>query len=381
MKLFEFQAKRIFKEYGLPVPESELLLSNSDVPRLPFPLVLKSQVLTGGRGKAGGIKICPNKKELSALLNQLFNMKIKDEPVRAVLAEEKAEINQEFYLAITLQGGNARPLVIASSAGGMDIEQVAAQTPKKIIRIPIDPLIGPQDYQIRYLAKRLDYQNTTELKNFITKLYQAFNELDATLLEINPLVSTDTGLLALDGKVTLDSKAASRQRELFKELIEEQQALPGADSVSAHVSEDTITYVPLNGTVGLISDGAGTGMLTLDLIKDTGGEAANFCEMGGLTSPEVMYKAMETVLADSKVKSLLVILIGGFNRMDEMAEGIVKYKQIHGLDIPVIVRMCGTMEEEGKELMAQAGIPAYDDLLEAVGAAVKGAEGENKWQS
>ncbi len=376
MKLFEFQAKRIFKEYGLPVPESELLLSNSDVPRLPFPLVLKSQVLTGGRGKAGGIKICPNKKELSALLSQLFNMKIKDEPVRAVLAEEKAEINQEFYLAITLQGGNARPLVIASSAGGMDIEQVAAQTPKKIIRIPIDPLIGPQDYQIRYLAKRMGYQNKTELKNFVANLYQAFCELDATLLEINPLASTDKGLVALDGKVTLDDKANFRQEALFKELLAEQQDLPGADPASAHMSEDTITYVPLTGTVGLISDGAGTGMLTLDLIKDAGGEAANFCEMGGLTSPEIMYKAMETVLSDPNVKSLLVVLIGGFNRMDEMAEGIIKYKKVHGLNIPVIVRMCGTMEEEGKELRAQAGIPTYDDLLEAVGAAVKGAEGE-----
>lgn len=381
MKLFEFQAKRIFTQYGLPVPQSDLLLSSQDVPKLPFPLVLKTQVLTGGRGKAGGIKICSEKTELRALLTQLFDMKIKDEPVRAVLAEEKAEIAQEYYLSIVLQGGTARPLLIASPAGGMDIEQVAAQTPEKIIRIPIDPLIGPQDYQIRYLAKHLGYQSKGELKDFISKLYQAFSELDATLVEINPLASTDAGLLALDGKVTLDDKADFRQGELLKELLEEQQALPGADSTPALGSEDTITYVPLTGTVGLISDGAGTGMLTLDLIKDAGGEAANFCEMGGLTSPEVMYKAMETVLTDPNVKSLLVVLIGGFNRMDEMAEGIVNYQQAHGLEIPVIVRMCGTMEEEGKKIMAQAGIPAYDDLLAAIEAAVQGAEGDSKWQS
>ena len=381
MKLFEFQAKRIFTQYGLPVPQSDLLLSSQDVPKLPFPLVLKTQVLTGGRGKSGGIKICSKKTELRALLTQLFDMKIKDEPVRAVLAEEKAEIAQEYYLSIVLQGGTARPLLIASPAGGMDIEQVAAQTPERIIRIPIDPLIGPQDYQIRYLAKHLGYQSKGELKDFISKLYQAFSELDATLVEINPLASTDAGLLALDGKVTLDDKADFRQGELLKELLEEQQALPGADSTSGLGSEDTITYVPLTGTVGLISDGAGTGMLTLDLIKDAGGEAANFCEMGGLTSPEVMYKAMETVLADPNVKSLLVVLIGGFNRMDEMAEGIVNYQQAHGLEIPVIVRMCGTMEEEGKKIMAQAGIPAYDDLLAAIEAAVQGAEGDSKWQS
>ena len=159
MKLFEFQAKRIFTQYGLPVPQSDLLLSSQDVPKLPFPLVLKTQVLTGGRGKAGGIKICSEKTELRALLTQLFDMKIKDEPVRAVLAEEKAEIAQEYYLSIVLQGGTARPLLIASPAGGMDIEQVAAQTPEKITRIPIDPLIGPQDYQIRYLAKHLGYQS------------------------------------------------------------------------------------------------------------------------------------------------------------------------------------------------------------------------------
>jgi succinyl-CoA synthetase beta subunit len=381
MKLFEFQAKRIFQEYGLAVPERDLLLSPEDVPKLEFPLVLKAQVLTGGRGKAGGIKVCSDKTELDSLLTQLFAMRIKDEPVRAVLAEEKAEIVQEFYLSITLQGGTAKPLLIASPAGGVDIEQVAAQTPEKIIRIPIDPLIGVQDYQIRYLSKHLGYQNKGELKHFVSKLYQAFRELDASLMEINPLVSTPTGLLALDGKVTLDDKAAFRQGELFKKLQEEQQALPGADTTSASLSEGTITYVPLTGTVGLISDGAGTGMLTLDLIKDAGGEAANFCEMGGLTSPEVMYKAMEAVLADPQVKSLLVVLIGGFNRMDEMAQGIVRYQKEHDLNIPIAVRMCGTMEEEGKKIMDEAGLPTYDNLLEAIEAAVKGARGEDQWQS
>jgi succinyl-CoA synthetase beta subunit len=185
---------------------------------------------------------------------------------------------------------------------------------------------------------------------------------------------TASGLVALDGKVSLDDKAGFRQSELFTELMNEQQSLPGIAPTSSQANGDTITYVPLTGTVGLISDGAGTGMLTLDLIKDAGGEAANFCEMGGLTSPEVMYKAMETVLQDPKVKSLLVVLIGGFNRMDEMAEGIIRYQEEQGLDMPIIVRMCGTMEEEGKAMMAKANLPTYDDLLLAVDAAVKGAE-------
>ncbi|MGI6129833.1 MAG: succinate--CoA ligase subunit beta [bacterium] len=374
MKLFEFQAKKIFKRYNLPVPKSDLLLSPGNVPTLPFPLILKSQVLTGGRGKAGGIKVCSDKKELSILLTQLFDMKIKDEPVRAVLAEEMAAIEREFYLSITLQGGNGQPLLIASPAGGMDIEQVAAETPEKIIKLPIDPLIGLQNYHIRYLAKQLQYQNTAELEDFVAKLYQAFIAIDATLVEVNPLAATASGLVALDGKVSLDDKAGFRQSELFTELMNEQQSLPGIAPTSSQANGDTITYVPLTGTVGLISDGAGTGMLTLDLIKDAGGEAANFCEMGGLTSPEVMYKAMETVLQDPKVKSLLVVLIGGFNRMDEMAEGIIRYQEEQGLDMPIIVRMCGTMEEAGKAMMAKANLPTYDDLLLAVDAAVKGAE-------
>lgn len=373
MNLFEFQAKRIFAELELPVPKSELLLSSKDAPKLPLPLVLKAQVLTGGRGKAGGIKVCSSKTDLTTLLAQLFDMRIKNEPVRAVLAEEKAGIIQEFYLSVSLPGGTGKSLLVASDAGGMDIEEVAAQTPEKIIKIPIDPLIGPQDYQIRYLAKRLGYQDESGLMRFVSKLYQASRELDATLMEINPLAVTGAGLLALDGKVTLDDKAHFRQNGRFRGLLEEQLALLEGNSGSVDVNEDTITYVPLGGTIGLISDGAGTGMLTLDLINDAGGEAANFCEMGGLTSPEIMYKAMETVLANLKIKSLLVVLIGGFNRMDEMAQGIVEYQRVHGLDIPVIVRMCGTMEEEGKAIMARAGIPVYVDLLEAVGAAVKGA--------
>jgi succinyl-CoA synthetase beta subunit len=372
MKLFEFQAKRIFSQHGLPVPKSELLLSERELPKLPFPLILKAQALTGGRGKAGGIKTASNKEETSTLLTELFRLNIKNEPVQAVLAEEKADIVQEFYLSIALPGGSTKPLIIASSTGGVDIEEVAEKNPEQIIRIPIDPLIGPQDYQLRYLSQGLGYKNKKELASLVTKLYRAFINLDATLVEINPLASTPAGLVALDGKMTLDNKAGFRQGALFEELREEQRSLPKADLTSAQVSEDTITYIPLAGTVGLISDGAGTGMLALDLIRDAGADAANFCEMGGLTSPEIIYKAMEVVLADPKVNSLLVVLIGGFNRMDEMAQGIVNYQTDHGLDMPVAVRMCGTMEEEGKRIMAEAGVPAYDDLLLAIETVVQG---------
>jgi succinyl-CoA synthetase beta subunit len=193
------------------------------------------------------------------------------------------------------------------------------------------------------------------------------------LVEVNPLVSTPDGFVALDGKMVIDDKAAFRQGELLADLTAEQGRLPGAE-IEAERS-DTITYVPLDGTVGLISDGAGTGMLTLDLIRDEGGAAADFCEMGGLTSPQVMYDAMSAVLSDDKVKSLLVVLIGGFNRMDEMAEGIIRYRDERGLNVPIVVRMCGTMEEKGIEMMKEASLATCDDLLTAVKTAVKAAAG------
>ncbi|MFA5472786.1 MAG: hypothetical protein WC452_04060, partial [Aminobacteriaceae bacterium] len=190
---------------------------------------------------------------------------------------------------------------------------------------------------------------------------------------INPLVVTDSGLVALDSKIEIDDDAKPRLKDLFEQNLSEQARITGKEADADH---GTITYVPLDGNVGLISDGAGTGMLTLDLIKDFGGSAADFCEMGGLTSPEVMYSAMDQVFSDKKdIRSLLVVLIGGFNRMDEMAEGITSYLRDHSVSIPLVVRLCGTMEEEGKTIMKEAGLPVYDDLRTAVADAVRFAAG------
>ena len=276
-------------------------------------------------------------------------------------------------MSITVNGTAATPVLVASEAGGVDIERVAQETPEKIVTIPINPLIGPSDYQVRALAKGIGVKDRKGLKKIVDGLWSVFSGCDATLVEVNPLVSTPDGFVALDGKMVIDDKAAFRQGELLADLKAEQGRLPGAE-IEAERS-DTITYVPLDGTVGLISDGAGTGMLTLDLIRDEGGAAADFCEMGGLTSPEVMYDAMSAVLSDDKVKSLLVVLIGGFNRMDERAEGIIRYRDERGLNVPIVVRMCGTMEEKGIEMMKEASLATCDDLLTAVKTAVKAAAG------
>jgi len=214
------------------------------------------------------------------------------------------------------------------------------------------------------------------LRKVLRAMYALFNQYDASLIEINPLVKTSAGLIALDSKINLDDDAEFRQKEIFQEFQEQQNVIQQNNAKAK--DEGTITYVPLDGNIGMISDGAGTGMLSLDLIRDFGGEAADFCEMGGLTSPDVMYQAMETVFnrATKELKSLLVILIGGFNRMDEMAEGIIRYKNDHGLSVPLFVRLCGTMETEGKKMMIDSGLPVFDDLEEAVEKAVMAAEGE-----
>ncbi|NLA59525.1 MAG: succinate--CoA ligase subunit beta [Firmicutes bacterium] len=373
MKLFEFQAKEIFRRHGIAVPNGTLITRRDEAASLGPPLVLKAQALTGGRGKAGGVVIWDGSEDVVTLVERLLALEIRGEKVRAVLAEEKANILHEYYISITVRGTTATPVLVASEEGGVEIESVAKETPEKIVTIEIDPLTGPKQYQVRALAKGMGVSDTRDLQKVVDGLWSVFTACDATLVEVNPLVATPEGFVALDGKMVLDDKAAFRRGELLSELKAEQTKR--LDVSLEEVRSDTITYVPLDGTVGLISDGAGTGMLTIDLIRDEGGVAADFCEMGGFTSPQVIYDAMSMVLADEKVRSLLVVLIGGVNRMDEMAEGIIRYYEEHKPDIPIFVRMCGTMEEVGIEMMRQAGFSTYDDLLTAVRAAVTRAAG------
>lgn len=323
----------------------------------------KAQILAGGRGKAGGIKACKNTLELEEALVQLTASSLKGERVAAVLVEEQVEILQELYLSLTFDSVKGVPVLVASAAGGIEIEKVAEETPHKILKIFFHPLVGIKEYQIRYAAKELGCADASALKQVVENLYRVFKECQASLVEINPLAITPAGFVALDAKVILDPKGAGKNPDLFQRIQSQQSHL---QETSLDEDDDTLTYVPLEGSIAVISDGAGTGMLTLDLLKDAGGEAANFCEMGGITNPDIMFKAMEKVLGKPGVKSLLIVLIGGFNRMDEMAEGIVRFKEKRGLPVPIAVRMCGTLEEVGKEIMAAAGIPTFDHLHEAV---------------
>ena len=305
---------------------------------------MKAQVLSGGRGKAGGVVLADTPDDAAKAADAILSMELKGEPVKALLVEEKANIVAEYYLAVTFDGESRTPLFMASASGGMDIESVAEHSPEKILKLPVDPLWGLTDYKIRAMADFLGYEDRKEFDGFVRKVWKLFREKDAVLVEINPLVVTDKGLLALDAKVEIDDDARPRRKQLFEAMLSEQRSLAGAEAEADH---GTITYVPLEGDIGLISDGAGTGMLTLDLIRDMGGEAADFCEMGGLTSPEVMYDAMKEVFSGKPgIKSLLVVLIGGFNRMDD-GGGHRALSQRASCSIPLVVRLCGTMEKRG----------------------------------
>ena len=374
MKLYEFQGKEIFKKYGIPVQSGFLIHKNDEVKNLIPPLVLKSQVLVGGRGKAGGIKIWEGNTDVSQIINELFSLKIKGEKVRSILALEKVDILREIYLSITFNKGKSTPVLIVGTSGGIDIEESIRLNKEKIHFVEIDPFLGILEYQIRFVAKKLNIDNYLEFKNIIRTVYKIFKEYDATLVEINPLAITPHGLVAIDSKINLDDQASFRHQVLFQKLEEEKKLIKDKkDSNTSELTDDTITFVPLSGNIGVISDGAGTGLFTLDLINEYGGKVANFCEMGGITNSEVMLKSLKMVASDQSVKSILVVLIGGFNRMDDMAEGIVKFKKELNKNIPIFIRMCGTKEESGKELMKKANIPVYDSLNVAVEKAVKKA--------
>ena len=377
MRLLEFQAKRILKDRGIPVPKGVLLSTPEDLKQVTLPAVLKAQVPVGGRGKAGAIRRVNQPKEAQTAIQELFASTVKGYPVAALLAEEPVEVKREVYIAYLIDKQGNLPLLMASSAGGVDIEEVARSSPSKIIKKHVDPVLGVQDYMVRSLAKALKIDDTRSLWSLIQAMVTLFHEIDASLIEVNPLAITSGGMVALDAKLILDDKAAYRHKELFETLQSEQKRLDRRKkTLPEELAEGTgVTYVPLDGDIGIIADGAGTGMLTLDLIHEFGGRAANFCEMGGLSNAGTMEKAIEVILANPRVRVLLIGLIGGMTRMDEMAEGIVQYTQKTKRDFPMAIRMVGTKADVGKAKLQEVGIEPFEDLSAAVEAAVKRAKG------
>lgn len=374
MKVLEFQGKEIFQSYGIQIPDGKLIKTKESIPEdLNFPVIVKSQLPIGGRGKAGGIKTAENEQELKRVCDELLNSELKGEKVGSVLVEEKIDHDREMYFSITIDKSTNQPLLMVGSEGGVDIEEKAKKGEAKLIKENIDQEIGIPGHLIKYICRELDISDRDQVKDILNSLYHIFTEIDADLVEINPLAYSEKGLVALDSKVILDDYAEYKHQDLFEKLKGEKGEVLSKKETEAEKIADKygVSYVPLDGNVGLISDGAGTGMLTLDKISDFGGKPANFCEMGGKANDEIIESSMEVVLNNPDIDVLLITLIGGLTRMDHMAEGIARYMEKNGSRVPIVIRMCGTKTEEGKKILERVDLETVNDHSTAVKKAVE----------
>ena len=376
MKLHEYYSKKRFAEYGIPIPKGEIAESPQEAQKiakkLTGPMVIKSQVLVGGRGKAGGIKVAQNPKEAFQHAKDILNLTIKDLPVRMVLVDQAADIKDEIYLGITNDRSARKPVIMASAEGGVDIEEVAHKTPEKIIICHIDPLMGLQSYQSRDLAAGIDLSRDhwRAFGKIAHGLWQAYIGSDATLAEINPLVVTGEGdLLAVDGKMVLDDNALFRHPDLekFRDLDVDKKA-------EVQAREHGLSFIQLGGNIGCMVNGAGLAMTTMDIIKLFGGEPANFLDIGGGASSEKVAAALEIILLDSKIKAILFNIFGGITRCDLVAKGILEALRHVKTDVPMVVRLEGTNAAEGRQLLKDASMETADTLAEAAKMAVAAAK-------
>jgi succinyl-CoA synthetase beta subunit len=373
MRLLEFQAKEILRDYGVPVPDGRVLADAGDLDGIAYPAVFKAQVPVGGRGKAGAIRRLETAETAAETAAELLAAVVKGHPVSTLLVEAAEAVEAELYLALLTDKQRNRPLLMSSPSGGVDIEAVARTTPEQIKKQYLDPAVGIQPFHLRGLAKFLGITDQKSLAAIVRRLWRIFQAEDATLVELNPLALTARGLTALDAKIVLDDKAAFRHPDRFARLTAEQTQLDKRprSRAEAMAEEHQINYVALDGDIGMIADGAGTGMLTMDMITDAGGRPANFCEMGGLANTDIMQRTMGIVLDDDRLKALMISLIGGLTRMDEMAAGIVAHLRQSPCPVPVVVRMCGTMAEAGVPMLQKAGVDTTEDLATAVRTAVE----------
>jgi succinyl-CoA synthetase beta subunit len=378
MKLHEYQSKQIFAKYGIPIPKGRVAATADEVKTIAEELgsriVIKSQVLVGGRGKAGGIRLAKSPEEARDVATQILAMEIKGLPVRKVLVDEAAGIAKEIYLGITNDRAARKPVMMASAAGGVEIEEVAKTTPEKIIKIHIDPLLGLRDYQARDLAVGIDLpKEHWRAFGVISKgLWQAYVDCDATLAEINPLVITaDHRLVALDGKMVIDDNALFRHVELA-EMRDIDEEAPSETEARKY----GLSFIKLDGNIGCMVNGAGLAMTSMDLIKLFGGEPANFLDIGGGASSEKVAAALRIILSDPNVKAVLFNVFGGITRGDEVARGILTALQEVKTSVPMVTRLVGTNAEEGRQILANANMITAETLAEAAQKAVAVAKGE-----
>jgi succinyl-CoA synthetase beta subunit len=374
--LFEYQGKQLLARFGVPVSPGEAAETVDDAvaaaERLGYPVVVKAQVQVGGRGKAGGIKLANSGGETRQHASNILGMDIKGHVVRVLWIEKASDIVEEYYASFTLDRAAKKHLGMVSAKGGVDIEQVAEEDPAAIARVHIDPLVGIEDYHARQLVfgARLNPGARSGAISILKQLYTAFVQLDADLVEVNPLILRPDGSVhALDAKVSLDDNAAYRHPE-FESL----RSLSSLDPRERAARERGLNYIGLDGEVGIIGNGAGLVMSTLDVVNQAGGRAANFLDVGGGAGAQPIANALEVITADPKVRSVLINIFGGITRCDLVAQGILDGFSTIDVKVPVVVRLDGTSAEEGRALLAanpKDGMVPAATMLEAAGRAVE----------
>jgi succinyl-CoA synthetase beta subunit len=355
--LYEYQGKQLFARFGIPVSEGRLATTPEEAraaaEELGGQVVVKAQVLTGGRGKAGGIKLADTPEEAEAQAAEILGLDIRGHTVRKLWIEKASDIAREYYLSITFDRGEKKPLFMLTTQGGVDIEEVAESTPEALARLHVDPLVGFQPYQARWLCFTAGVDDPNEQKQVtavVGNLYEAFTGVDAMLCEVNPLIVTAAGeVKALDSKFTVDDNALFRHPD-----VAEMHDVEAADPRERLAREKDVTYVKLDGEVGILGNGAGLVMSTLDVIDQVGGAPANFCDLGGGGDAQGVVDALEVILSDPQVKAILFNIFGGITRCDEVARGILEALERLTIEHPIVVRLDGTNAEEGRRLLGEA---------------------------
>jgi succinyl-CoA synthetase beta subunit len=377
VNIHEYQAKDIFRKYGIPIPPGEVASTPQEAEaiarRFGSTVVVKAQVHAGGRGKAGGVKLAKTPDEAKSVAAQILKLNIKGLPVKKVLVTPAADIASEAYVGIIVDRASKRAVFMASPAGGIDIEEVAAKTPDKIRRHAVDPRYGMQLYEAMQLAFFLysDMKQVRATAKILLQLYKAFMENGGSLAEINPLVTTPAGeVIALDAKMVIDDNELDRRPDIAALRDESSE-----DPSEVEARKANLTFIKLDGNVGCIVNGAGLAMATMDLVKYYGGDPANFLDIGGSSNPEKVVAALRIITSDPNVKAILFNIFGGITRTDDVANGIVTAIKQNPLKVPLVIRLTGTNEEIAVKILKENGLSAMTDMDEAVKKAVALATG------
>lgn len=373
MDLYEYQGKELFRRFGIPVSEGRLATSPAEArtaaQELGGPVVVKAQVLTGGRGKAGGIKLVETAAEAEARAREILGMDIRGHVVAKVWIEKASDIAREYYLSLTFDRSTKKPLFMFTTQGGVDIEEVASTSPEALVRLHVEPLSGFQPWHARRLVYGGGVSDPSEQKQISAiagKLYEAFVGCEAMLCEINPLIVTPEGeVRALDSKFTVDDNSLYRHSD-----IAEMRDVRAADPLEALAREKGVTYVKLDGEVGVLGNGAGLTMSTVDVVTFVGGRPANFCDLGGGGDAQGVVDALEVITRDPQVRAIFFNIFGGITRCDEVARGILEALEEVPTDVPMVARLVGTNEEEGRQILAEAKLATAKSLAEGAERAV-----------